>query len=88
MYKEYVAYYEQTRIGSNNTEYVTENKTEEAFDELLNVAEGLMKSLGLHYQVSKLAAGDCAQGMCRTYDIEVWLPSYNAYKEISSCSNI
>ena len=68
-------------------QYVTEDKTEEAFDELLNVAEGLMKSLGLHYQVSKLAAGDCSQGMCRTYDIEVWIPSMEIYKEVSSVSN-
>ena len=68
-------------------EYVPEDKTEEAFDELLDIAEGLMKSLGLHYQVSKLAAGDCAQGMCRTYDIEVWIPSMGIYKEVSSVSN-
>lgn len=68
-------------------EYVTEDKTEEAFNELLNIAEGLMKNLGLHYQVSKLAAGDCAQGMCRTYDIEVWIPSMGIYKEVSSVSN-
>ena len=68
-------------------QYVTEDKTEEAFNELLNIAEGLMKSLGLHYQVSKLAAGDCAQGMCRTYDIEVWIPSMGIYKEVSSVSN-
>ena len=68
-------------------QYVTEDKTEEAFDELLDIAEGLMKSLGLHYQVSKLAAGDCAQGMCRTYDIEVWIPSMGIYKEVSSVSN-
>ena len=68
-------------------QYVTEDKTEEAFDELLGAAESLMKSLGLHYQVSKLAAGDCAQGMCRTYDIEVWIPSMGIYKEVSSISN-
>lgn len=68
-------------------QYVTEDKTEEAFNELLNIAEGLMKNLGLHYQVSKLAAGDCAQGMCRTYDIEVWIPSMGIYKEVSSVSN-
>ena len=68
-------------------QYVTEDKTEKAFDELLNIAEGLMKKLGLHYQVSKLAAGDCAQGMCRTYDIEVWIPSMGIYKEVSSVSN-
>ena len=68
-------------------EYVTENKTDEAFNELLNIAENLMKNLGLHYQVSKLSAGDCAQGMCRTYDIEVWIPSMGIYKEVSSVSN-
>ena len=68
-------------------QYVTEDKTEQAFNELLNIAENLMQSLGLHYQVSKLAAGDCAQGMCRTYDIEVWIPSMGIYKEVSSVSN-
>ncbi len=68
-------------------QYVTEDKTEVAFNELLNIAEGLMKNLKLHYQVSKLAAGDCAQGMCRTYDIEVWIPSMGIYKEVSSVSN-
>ena len=68
-------------------EYVTEDKTEEVFNELLNIAERIMKNLGLHYQVSKLAAGDCAQGMCRTYDIEVWIPSMGIYKEVSSVSN-
>ena len=68
-------------------EYVTEDKTDEAFNELLNIAERIMKNLGLHYQVSKLAAGDCAQGMCRTYDIEVWIPSMGIYKEVSSVSN-
>lgn len=68
-------------------QYVTEERCEEAFNELLDIAEGLMKSLELHYQVSKLAAGDCAQGMCRTYDIEVWIPSMGIYKEVSSVSN-
>lgn len=68
-------------------EYVTLDKTEEAFNELLNIAEGLMKKLGLHYQVSKLAAGDCSGAMCRTYDIEVWIPSMGIYKEVSSVSN-
>lgn len=68
-------------------QYVTEDKTEEAFNELLNKAKTLMDKLGLHYQVSKLAAGDCAQGMCRTYDIEVWIPSMGIYKEVSSVSN-
>ena len=68
-------------------QYVEKDKTEEAFDELLGIAEGLIQSLGLHYQVSKLAAGDCAQGMCRTYDIEVFIPSMENYIEVSSVSN-
>ena len=68
-------------------QYVKEDKSEEAFDELLNIAENLIKELGLHYQVSKLAAGDCSSAMCRTYDIEVWIPSMGIYKEVSSVSN-
>lgn len=68
-------------------QYVEEDKTDEAFNELLNKAKTLMNNLGLHYQISKLAAGDCAQGMCRTYDIEVWIPSMGIYKEVSSVSN-
>lgn len=68
-------------------QYVTEDKTEEAFNELLGIAEELVKSLGLHYRVSKLAAGDCSAAMCKTYDIEVWLPSVGIYKEVSSVSN-
>ena len=58
-----------------------------AFLEILNKAENLIKGLGLHYRVSKLAAGDCSASMCRTYDIEVWIPSMNIYKEVSSISN-
>ena len=68
-------------------QYVTEEKTQEAFDELLNIAETIMKNLKLHYQVTKLAAADCSQAMCRTYDIEVWIPSMGIYKEVSSVSN-
>jgi len=47
----------------------------------------MMKKLGLHYQVSKLAAGDVSFAMARTFDIEVWLPSIGIYKEVSSVSN-
>ena len=57
------------------------------FNEILNKAENLVKNLGLHYQISKLAAGDCSASMCRTYDIEVWIPSMGIYKEVSSVSN-
>ncbi|MCK4552502.1 MAG: serine--tRNA ligase [Tenericutes bacterium] len=68
-------------------QFTTESKSEEAFKELMTKAESLMKQLGLHYQVSKLAAGDCSFAMARTYDIEVWLPSISIYKEVSSVSN-
>jgi seryl-tRNA synthetase len=47
----------------------------------------LVEKLGLHFQVSKLAAGDCSHSMARTYDIEVLIPSLNIYKEVSSVSN-
>ncbi len=56
------------------------------FDELLEHAQALLSGLNLHYQVSKLAAGDCSAAMSRTYDLEVWLPSMNIYKEVSSVS--
>ncbi len=56
-------------------------------EELIEKAESLVKGLGLHYQVSKLAAGDCSASMAKTLDIEVWIPSMNEYKEISSASN-
>jgi len=57
------------------------------FDELLEHAKELLNGLGLHYQVSKLAAGDCSAAMAKTYDLEVWLPSMGIYKEVSSVSN-
>lgn len=47
----------------------------------------LVEKLGLHYQLSKLAAGDCSASMATTYDIELWIPSMNEYKECSSVSN-
>lgn len=61
--------------------------SEKALEELVGKAEKLMQGLGLHYQVSKLAAMDCSPAMAKTYDIEVWLPSLGIYKEVSSASN-
>jgi len=58
-----------------------------ALEELINKAEKLVQGLGLHYQVSKLAAKDCSASMAKTYDIEIWIPSMNEYKEVSSASN-
>ncbi|MBR5012831.1 MAG: serine--tRNA ligase [Clostridia bacterium] len=68
-------------------QYTTPEKSDEAFMELVGKAESLMEKLGLHFQTSKLAAADCSHSMARTYDIEVWLPSMNIYKEVSSASN-
>jgi seryl-tRNA synthetase len=49
-------------------------------------AEAVLQKLGLHYRVVELCAGDLGAGSRRTYDLEVWLPGQNAYREISSCS--
>ena len=62
------------------------SQSKQAFDELVGKACSLMEKLGLHYRLSKLAAGDCSASMARTYDIEVWIPSMNIYKEVSSVS--
>jgi seryl-tRNA synthetase len=58
-----------------------------ALEEMLGKAESLVQGLGLHYQISKLAARDCSASMAKTYDIEVWIPSMEEYKEVSSASN-
>ncbi|WP_405840725.1 serine--tRNA ligase [Streptomyces sp. NBC_01518] len=55
--------------------------------ELLARAEELVAGLGLHYRVTKLAAGDTSPAQAKTYDVEVWLPSLGAYTEVSSVSN-
>ena len=68
-------------------QYTVPEKSDEALEELIAKAERLVQGLGLHYQLSKLAAKDCSAAMAKTYDIEVWIPSMNEYKEVSSASN-
>ena len=68
-------------------QYTTPERSDEAFEEMVGMACGLVEGLGLHYQLSKLAAGDCSDSMARTYDIEIYIPSMNIYKEVSSASN-
>lgn len=68
-------------------QYTTQEGSDAAFEELVGKAEKLVQKLGLHYRLSKLAAGDCSFSMARTYDIEVWIPSMEIYKEVSSASN-
>jgi seryl-tRNA synthetase len=63
---------------------------ENSYDELEALtrnAEAVLQKLGLHYRVMTLSTGDIGFGPAKTYDIEVWLPSQNAFREISSCSN-
>ena len=63
---------------------------EKSFDELEAMtadAENILQLLGLPYRVISLCTGDLGFSATKTYDLEVWLPSYNGYKEISSCSN-
>jgi seryl-tRNA synthetase len=74
----------------DKVELVKFAKPEESFDALEGMlldAERILQLLGLAYRVIVLCTGDMGFGAAKTYDIEVWLPSYNAYKEISSCSN-
>ncbi len=55
-------------------------------ERMLESAEAILKALGLHYRVMTLCTGDMGFASRKTYDIEVWLPGQNAYREISSCS--
>jgi len=63
---------------------------ENSYDELerlLHDAEEVLQELGLHYRVVVLCTGDMGFAAAKTYDIEVWLPGQDLYREISSCSN-
>lgn len=74
----------------NKVELVKFCKPEESYAELEKLtgnAEKVLQLLGLPYRVVVLCTGDMGFSSAKTYDLEVWLPSYNDYKEISSCSN-
>jgi len=63
---------------------------ENSYDELESLtrdAETILQKLGLHYRVVTLSTADLGFGAAKTYDLEVWLPSQNTFREISSCSN-
>ena len=73
----------------DKVEMVKFAKPEEGFNELelmTQDAENILQLLGLPYRVLSLCTGDTGFSSAKTYDLEVWLPSYNGYKEISSCS--
>jgi seryl-tRNA synthetase len=59
----------------------------EQHEQLTRDAEQILQKLGLHYRVMLLCAGDTSAASARTYDLEVWLPGQQLYREISSCSN-
>ncbi|MSD84234.1 serine--tRNA ligase [Lactobacillus curvatus] len=74
----------------NKVEMVKFTKPEESFNELEKMtadAENILKALKLPYHVITLATGDASFTSAKTYDIEVWLPAQNTYREISSCSD-
>ena len=63
---------------------------EKSYDELESLtrdAESILQKLGLHYRVMALSTGDMGFSSAKTYDIEVWLPGQQLFREISSCSN-
>jgi seryl-tRNA synthetase len=63
------------------------DKSYEALEEMVGHAENILKALGLPYRVVALCTGDMGFGAAKTYDLEVWLPAQNTYREISSVSN-
>jgi seryl-tRNA synthetase len=68
-------------------QFVTPDQSDAALEELTGHAESILQRLGLPYRKVILCAGDTGFGAYKTYDLEVWLPGQNAYREISSCSN-
>ena len=74
----------------DKVELVKITKPEESYEELeklVNDAERVLQELELPYRVVELCTGDLGFSAAKTYDLEVWMPSYNRYREISSCSN-
>jgi seryl-tRNA synthetase len=71
-------------------ELVKFSRPENSYDELEKLthdAEEVLQRLGLHYRVMALSTGDMGQASAKTYDLEVWLPGQQLFREISSCSN-
>lgn len=74
----------------NKVELVKFTRPEDSYEELERLlcnAETILRELGIHYRVIVLCTGDMGFSSAKTYDIEVWLPGQNTYREISSCSN-
>jgi seryl-tRNA synthetase len=67
--------------------FTTPETSDEALEELVRHAEEVLRRLNLHYRVVELCSGNLAFSSYKTYDLEVWIPSEERYREISSCSN-
>jgi len=67
-------------------QFVQPERSWELLEELTGHAEAVLQGLGLHYRVVSLASGDLGFSAAKTYDLEVWLPALDCYREISSCS--
>lgn len=68
-------------------QFTKSEDSEKALDELVTKAVNLVKGLGLHFRLSKLAAKDCSASMAKTMDVEVWIPSMDKFIEVCSASN-
>ena len=67
--------------------YAKPEESQDDLEAMVADAENILQLLGLPYRVISLCTGDIGFSSCKTYDLEVWLPCYNGYKEISSCSD-
>src|SRR5690606_31635221 len=67
--------------------YCVPEKSWEEHEYLLSVEEEILQELGLHYQVVNIGSGDLGAPAAKKYDCEVWLPSQQRYRELTSCSN-
>lgn len=65
----------------------TQENSKAEHEKILSAAENILKKLNIHYRVVLLSSGDTGFSSSKTYDIEVWMPGLNKYREISSCSN-
>ncbi len=68
-------------------QFVKPDRSDDALEKLVTHAESILQKLNLHYRVVSLCTGELGFSAAQTYDLEVWLPSQNTYREISSCSN-
>src|SRR4029077_16952717 len=67
--------------------YCLPEHSQEMHDELLAIEEEIAQALGLHYRVQNISVGDLGASAAKKYDIEVWLPGQQRYRELTSCSN-